>query len=278
MGEQVLDQARRESQRAGQWLAEATAVQRADQRGQDQIRDRAVIAVASVGGDHEVGLVLNQGTGQAGEPLVGDRDDVGLQHDDRPGPQSLRFLTGQPESGAPPGHAVKGHDGTLGDGRVVVEEHDRKAGGGDEIGCAVGGARVDVHQGGRHSGEVMLEAGSHRCGHGRGRGGVVVGQEADRQVRGGGGRAAGGGRGGAVRAGARPQRSEVGPGLGHVTGSGVGHPVRWISSARWSVSWRVTRKERRTCSRPAAPMRAISSGLLSRCRMRKAAPSTEWTV
>ena len=38
------------------------------------------------------------------------------------------------------------------------------------------------------------------------------------------------------------------------------------------------RNERRTCSRPAAPMRAISSGAFSRWRRRKAAPSTELTT
>ena len=258
VGGQALQDSRRERPRARQGLVQPPSIQGADERRQHEIRDRAVVPLPGVQGQHEVGALLEHGARQALEPFTADRRDVGLEHDERARAEAPRDADRQPERGAAAGHAVEGHRGELRGGRLVMRAHERQTAVGEPLRGGVRRARVGVDQDRRHAGEVLLEPGAdgvHDHGHRRG---VVVGRHRHGEVR--------------LR-----QALELAVDVGGERRAvrERAHRVRWITSARSSTSSRVIKKERRTCSRPAAPMRGISSGLFSRWRMRKAAPSTE---
>ena len=236
------------------------AEERADERRQHEVRHRPVVALARVHGHHQVGPELQHRVDEALEPLVVDRHGVGLQHDERAGADAAGDAERELERGAAAGHAMERHGAELAGPRRVDRADEGKRAVAEPLGGGVGRARVGVDQQGRDSGEVLLETGADRLDDPRDRRAVVVGGHAHDHVRLG-------------------QLLELPLDVRRQRPDGArGHRSRWIASASSSASCRVIRNERRTCSRPAAPMRGISSGLFRRWRMRNAAPSIECTV
>ncbi len=258
LGRQTLQEACRQRAGTGQRLVEAPAEQCADERCQHEVGDRAVVPVARVDGQHQVGAVLEDGPEEALEPLAGDRRDVGLEHQQGADAESPRDADRQAQRRAAAGHAVERHGAELCGRRLVLGPDEGQPAFGEPLHGRVRRAGVGVDQDRRRAGEVLLETtayGVHDRRHG---GGVVVGQHGHRELH-------------------RRQAVELPVDVGRElrADDDSAHRVRWTPRASSSASSRVSRNERRTCSRPAAPIRGMSSGLLRRWRMRKAAPSTE---
>ena len=76
--------------------------------------------MARVHRDHEVGLLLEDGTEETLEPLVGRRGHVGLEQAEAARTEPPGDGKGETERGAARGHAVEGHGDALGEGRRMT--------------------------------------------------------------------------------------------------------------------------------------------------------------
>jgi hypothetical protein len=123
MTQQVVDEARRQRLLAAERIVQASAVQGPYERSQHQPRDRALVAMAVVGREDEVGLVLEQGAAQPIDPVRSDRHGVGLHQHQPPRAQSVGDGERRPQGGGPTRHAVEGHVDALA-GRRLVLDHD----------------------------------------------------------------------------------------------------------------------------------------------------------
>jgi hypothetical protein len=181
--QQVLDQARRERQLTAQRLVQAAAVERAQQRAEQQARDGALVEVPRVGGGDQVGLAVQHRPGQAWDPVGCRRDRVGLQQHQRPRAQPVGDLERRAQGGAAPRHAVERYGDPLA-GRGLVLGHDgRQPAGRGALARGVGRARVAHHERGLQRGKVAGQPVGGNGQHAVERLGAVVGEQPDGNIR-----------------------------------------------------------------------------------------------